>query len=674
MFTVPKATKPPKVSRKSIRSWMAGTVTALDDGRTPDNGLRSAGNVMLQQDGTIRPRPSLTPYGPQPIGEVLGEVFEFRTQSGLVSTNWMISIQAVEEDGQKKAYVFTAKGEDTTWTKREGKDYSTSARGHFCQIKGKVLVMNGVDNLSYLDTDTMAIVSYNELDTPAAPTLDEATGLSGSSFKVYYAITANSTVGQTAGSGHLSQDVSTDRDMWNPETQSVKIKWTTVPNVKSWNVYMGVSADGAGAPSLYLIASGLDASTLSFTDNGTRAQDLAQPLPTSNSTAGPKASRGEVINSRVWLTGDSDNPFYVWRGGDYDHELDFSPAYGGGYSAIGDGTKDIPVSVVPFRSGPGESRVTVLTQGSNGQGKRVLLSPETVTYGATTFVVWKVEEDSGRDGTNAPDGVIQYDNSLWYPSRDGFKTTGTKPQLQNVLSTERISNTIQPDITSLNTSAMPNCVGVAYEGRLYWALPIGSSRNNQIWVLDLDREGAWMKPWNISADWMWLYNDNSGSTHHLVVSDNKIYELSYKAFTADGGIPFPTDGSSGQIRFSEDGRIWGRLIRVIFVLLRPQGTIRFTVSGKTEDSTLVAVGNGTFAAVSTRAGWSEPGVRWGSRGWGQIVGVPRQLNDPVQEVEIEVDEDMQWFSYGWNSVGAGVDYNISDVVAEYVEVGIKDIS
>ena len=41
-------------------------------------------------------------------------------------------------------------------------------------------------------------------------------------------------------------------------------------------------------------------------------------------------------------------------------------------------------------------------------------------------------------GTDSPDALIVYNNSLFYPSRDGFKTTGTKPQLQNVLSTDRV--------------------------------------------------------------------------------------------------------------------------------------------------------------------------------------------------------------------------------------------
>ena len=85
---VPKgAPKPPKILTKDVSNWTSGTVTAFDDGRTPLEGLRSSGNVILDQDGTVRPRPSMVKYGPQPLGKVLGEIFEYKNVSGLTSTN-----------------------------------------------------------------------------------------------------------------------------------------------------------------------------------------------------------------------------------------------------------------------------------------------------------------------------------------------------------------------------------------------------------------------------------------------------------------------------------------------------------------------------------------------------------------------------------------------------------
>lgn len=665
-FSPPKAAKPPTIQRKSVKSWMAGVVTDSDDARTPQDGLKSSGNTILQGDGVVRPRPSLKRYGPQPTGTILGEIFEFKKVTGNTSENWLITVQNVAGT----ARVYTARGEDTSWTLRTGKTYNTSADCHFCQIGDKVLVMNGEDNLSYFNISTNAVVPFTALTTPGAPTVanNGTTSLvsGGTPLTIYYRITANSTVGETIASTATSLAINTDRDLWNPSTQSLRITWSAVTSAVSYNVYMGTVSGFE-----YLIASGVNG--LQYIDDGTAAQDPTRLYPTVDSTAGPKVSRGSVINGRVFLTGDKDFPYYVRYGGDFGNEIDFSPANGGGFSPVGNGTKEVPITVKPFRDGRGNSQVTVLCQGTNGRGKRYILTPDTIEFANTTISFFSVTEDNGQDGTDSPDGVILYNDSLWYPSRDGFKTTGTKPQLQNILSTDRVSNTIQRDIKSLNTSAMAGCVGLGFEGRLYWALPVASSTNNEIWVLDLDRKGAWMKPWNIAASWMTLYNDNNGTTHFLVLSDNVVYELTYSVFTSDDGEAFTTTGNSGIIKFSDDGREWGHIISVIFTFLRPQGTINVSVQGKTEDAALSSVGQNQYNPTTTVAGWSEPGQLkgFGARAWSKVGTVPASFSDASVDIEVEVDEECQWWQYAWNTTESGVDYLLSDVVVQYVSTGIK---
>lgn len=673
MVFVPKATEAPTIKRTSVKAWEKGTVTALDDGRTPVDGLRSSGNLMLVQDNVLRPRPSTTLYGPQPAEgwTIIGEIYEFVKVVGASRTTYNICMQT----NGTTAKVYYALGESTSWTEATGATYDPDAPAHFKQIADKILILNGEDTLSFMDTGTFTITTYTALADPTPAPTGTPTGLTGTNFNVYYAVTANSTVGQTAGSPVLTKAVSTDRDVWDPSSQNIKVQWTAVTGAQSYNLYMGVSADGAGQPKLYAIATGLDASVLEFTDNGSRAQDLASPMPTTNNTAGPKGLRAEVINGRVWMVGDKDNPYYVWHGGDYNYELDFSPGNGGGFTPVGTGTKEIPNAVKAFRDGQGNAKVMVLQQGTNGSGKRSFLTPTTVTYGSSSFIVWEVQEDYGQDGTDAADSVIVYQNSTYYLSRDGFKTTGTKPQLQNVLSTDRISNTIQDDISSINTSASSKAVGLAYEGRLYWAVPVGSSSNNEIWVLDLDRKGAWMKPWNIAADWMWLYNDNMGRTHFCILVNNQIRELSYSAKTSDNGTSFPTSANSGQIGFSEDTREYGRLIKLVFKLQRPQGTLNFYASVQTEDEILPFSDSVTYGSNSSLVGWDEPGVGWDSalRGWDQIYGVPVSSNVASADFELEIDEDVKWYQYGFSSTERGVDFSITDVIAIYVPAGIKDL-
>lgn len=675
MINPPKATKPPEIKRKEIMDWNAGTVTDYNAQRLVDNALTYSVNMELEQNGVLRPRPALVEYGPQPVGEVLGELFECKVVKNDKPVFYLVVMMLVEG----KANVYYAKGEDKTWTKIDGKDYEPNARAHFLLIDRKVLVMNGADTLSYINTDDWTITVFTALSDPATvPTLEESKGLDGTAYKIYYAITANSSVGETKGSPVFEWSISTRRDMWNSETQSITIKWDPVEGATGYNVYMGLASDGTGQASLYLIAANLDATTFTFTDNGVRAQDLVHPLPEQNSTAGPKVQRGVVVNGRIWAVGDTDNPHYVWYGGDPGHELDFSIANGGGFHLIASGTREIPIAVMPFRQGTGNNTVVVLTQGSNGNGKRYHLTKREISYDVSTIVAWEATEDSGTDGTDSPDGVVIYNNSLYYPSRDGFKTTGTQPQLQNVLSTTRISNTIKNEISLLNTEAMDRAVGVAYEGKIYWSLPCGSTKNNRIWVLDLERKGAWVLAWYLNADWMTLYNDNSGTTHFLLLSENRILDFSRTFATQDRGAAFSTEVKSGELTWSKDGREWARLIQVVFTLLRPMGDINIEIFGETEDGKGSWSQNVSIKQNSRAMGWSEGKNGWTSlRGWSELRHEKIEAGKEVKEnvdVMVEIDEDMRWFGYRISSTSPGVDYALSSVVAEYVPIGIKDLS
>jgi len=56
---------------------------------------------------------------------------------------------------------------------------------------------------------------------------------------------------------------------------------------------------GTVAGSEYLIASGIAATAVTFTDDGSFAKTLPRLFPTTNSTDGPKAAGGTVINGRA---------------------------------------------------------------------------------------------------------------------------------------------------------------------------------------------------------------------------------------------------------------------------------------------------------------------------------------------------------------------------------------
>jgi hypothetical protein len=655
MVFTPTQIKPPKIERISIRSWEEGYISQLDIGRTPSEGLTGATNAMLYQDGTIGPRPSLLPYGRVPLGTVLGEVYEFLNSSTL--EKWLITLQNVS--GTTKVTICKDGG---AWQVINGKTYDNLAAAHFVQIDDKVLVMNGQDNLSYFDILANTVVPFVALTTPAIPTIVR-TGLSGTTYTYYYRVTANSTVGETAASPVASQQVSLIRAAWDSTTNYLTINWTAVPGAQSYNVYIGETSDAQ-----YLVASALTGT--SFKDDGTTVKDVTRVAPTGDTTSGPKVARGTVINGQVFLTGDKDNPRYVRFGGKGAAVLDFSPYGGGGWNEIGRGSKEFPVAVKQFRTGQGTPTPMVLCRGTNGSGKRYTMEDATVTVGSEIISYFNVKEDNGQDGTDSPDGVLVYQDQLIYPSRQAFKSTLTKQQIQNLLSTEEISTKIENDVTNLNILSMDKCVGLANNGRLYWALPVGAANNNQIWVLDFKRKGAWMLPLNIAADWMTLYEDNTGMTRHIILKDNRLYELSDAQATTDDQTAFPTSITSGQIRFSEDGEEWATVTAVTFVFLRPRGQIFVSVQGKTEDAPLATVGSDSFQTLSSTVGWGE--AAWSTLAWSETQSIPISYGNSREKIRIEIEEDMNWVTWGVNTVQKNTAYQLSDVILEYVKIGLID--
>lgn len=678
MIAPPRAAKPPKITTTDITSWTSGYVSAFDDGRTPATGLRDATNLILTQDGVPRPRPSLQRFGPQPIGTILGRTYEFKQSVGGVNTNWLINLQNV--GGTVSAYV--AKPEDATWTQVTGATFSTESNAHYSQIADKIIVLSGKDKLCYFDISTVdttpTITTFDPIDNVGQPTIanngsDNITTATTLPYTLYYAVTANSTIGQSTGT-FASQAVSIERSSWDKTKNSLSISWTKVTGAASYNVYCAVQADGAGTPSLYLLAGELSADNNTWVDDGSIQLNTIAPMPTANGTDGPTVKYATVINGRLWAWGSQDEPYKIFYGGNYQHELDFSTAFGSGWFILGNGTTEVPSVVWNFRSGQGDPQIKVLTKGLNGSGKRYTVTPQTISLGDQSTTFWQASEDYGFTGSEGPDGLIVYGDSTYYPSRDGFKTTGTKPQLQNLLSTDGVSDTIINTLAQINWNAMENCIGLGFEERLYWCVPVGKDYNSQVWVLDLQRGGAWMLPWTIAATDMLLIEDNAGATHHCVVQNNTLYELSYKTFCNDDGTPFTTSGATGLNYFSKDGREWARVIRLVAEVLRLQGALDFTVYGYTNKKQLIPVGTGHIDATTQTAGygWSENG--WSTYGWSEFNDVPDQTTEPSTDVDIKIGKKLRYWSLNWSATQPNTDYTMSKFITEQINIGVKNLS
>lgn len=638
-------------------------MSSLTDGRKPEDGLDTANEVVLSQNGTIKPAPSSVLYGTQPIGTIKGQVFPFTKEVSGVTEYWECCLMEVAS-----VIGFYARKDGGSWVKYGSKTFAADSVGRFDQIKQVVLIASKEDYLCWLDTLTMTIVVQTALPTPAAPTPVQ-TGMAGTNFTYRYRISAvNVGVSQASIAGIVQTSV--QRDIWVAATQYINVGGTRVSGALGYNVYMGLTA----GEETYLgyVADPGSGTTFTFRDDGTIATNASNSAPDFDASQLPKLAYIRVLNDRAFGWGDKEDKWKVWYGGNGASILKFHTFFGGGWTRVGEGTRYTPNNVNMFRTGKGDSAVTVLSSAFAGMGKRFVLTENTVSEGDLTTTYFSVQEDNGAYGTDSPDGVVLAEDDIFYPSKDSFKKTGNKVNVPNILSSKGISDNIQVDVEALNPQAMDKCVGLYYQGRIYWAVPYGSSTtNNQIWTLDITRGGAWMRPINVAADWMWLYQDNvTGQTHFCFLSNNQIFEFTYAITTTRNGAGFNTGIGTGIIKFSEDGQEWADVEKVVFVLIRPQGDLRGSVVGKTEDAPLAAVGSQSFIPNTSITGIGETAI--GELYVGELLNAPTVFGSQREELVVEVDEELQWLKCNFDSVGAGADYELSDLIIYHTPIGVKN--
>lgn len=655
--------------RDSISSWKDGYVDSKTADRIGKNGLRSTVNQQLKQDGTLAPRPSTVPYGALAAGTILGEIVEFTKRSGSVSENYELSLQNVA--GVTSAYY---RKDGSTWTLSPGKTFNLTARAHLCPIRDidanyvdqdKVVILNGEDNFSYLDINTLTVVPFVALTAPTTPSVVVGAGLASTNFPNLYRITAGLR-GETAKSAVATGTNTTIkvRTEWAGATENITLTITRVAGATKYHIYYG--SETGSETYLTTVDDPGSGTTFTWVDTGVITPNIFRPAPVGDTTAGPIGTRASFINGQLFITGDKVNPKYVRYGGIGRNILDFSPYGGGGYEPVG-GNKEVPVKVAAFRGNGGTPAITVLCKGTSGFGKRYIFTP--TTLGNISY--FAISEENGNDGTEAPDSVILAKDQLWYLSSDGVKTTLTKAQIQTILTTEGVSDNIENFIKRLNSKTLDLSWGLTYQNKLFWGVAAGSSKNNQIIVLDLSnlRRGAWMLPLNVSADQGWLYNDNSGVTHFCILQNNMILEFTENVSTQDNGVAFPTSANMGIQKFSKDGKEWADLRQVTFVFNNLDGTMNISITGKTEDDPFASLGSQTFVVANTPAGWGER--EWGALSWGLTEAVPSQISQERTEIVIEVGEELNYWEPSISTTSANCKYELLEIIPEFTLVGIK---
>jgi len=626
-----------------------GYQSFVSDSRTPFDALSDMTNVTLDQDNLPRPRQSLVLFGGQPLGAMLGVGTFIKIVSGQPE-KWDISMQVIGGYGK----IHTRK-DGGAWVAAGGTNqYSSTAMVNFCQSGNRVYASNGIDNMSYYDIATGATIEYSALTTPSTPTAT-GTGLTGTTFTYYYRVSANSAVGESAASVADTEQVALARDQWTTG-KYITVTWSAVAGaVTSYNVYVGTVA--GEEKYLTTVSNGL-----SFVDDGTVVANAFKVAPVGNSTAGPKLTYMWNKDGQLFGVGDADNPDYLWYDAGSTATGDFSPFNGGGNVSINAGGDTVPTAVRSFRTGKGDAALTVLSSGVAGVGKMHHVVFTTSTFDNNVINIPNVSEANGQGGTIAPRAVVEVNNSIVYLTGQDFKSTGTSPNIQNILSTNSISADIIPDVRMINRNAARNACALVYENKAYFALPVGSPTNNQIWVKDYSRKGIWIMPWTIAAKFMWLSEDNTtGEISFCIYNGTNILKFSSSVMTQDNGVPFRTRVAHEGLVFSDDGMSMGAIQNQRFKFLQPVGEVKAEAFGLDEDGAVNTLASEVYTQTSSFTGWNQWMYSDGNE-WSGDVGEVNYTAKQVSVVPLEIDETLNQLGWQVTTEKADCDYSLSAVL------------
>lgn len=643
------------------KGFKKGYVSYVADSRTPLDALSDMTNMTLEQDNLPRPRESLVPYGEQPLGTGLGFDTFIKIVAGLPE-KWDISMQDISGTG--KVHV---RKDGNTWVAATGagNSYSSTAITTFCQSGNRVYVSNATDEMSYLDLDTGAIVVYSALATPSAPT-PVKTAMAGATVTHYYKITANNAVGESAASAAGSTTSGKYRDAWILNTDYMTVTWSTVVGATSYNIYYGTDT----ASTLQYITTVQGNGTTTFIDLGDLPLSAFRRAPDFNSTAGPILANMWNKDGQLYGVGDTTNPDYVWYDGGSNAVGDFSSNAGGNVS-VNYGGDTVPTAVRSFRTGKGDSAITVLSRGIAGRGKMHHIVFTATTFDTTVIYIPSVYEVNGQSGTVSARATVEVQNSLHYPTGREFKSTGTAQNVMNILSTGTTSPDIIPDVRNLKLSAMSGACGLVFEDKIHWALPVSSDTNNQIWVKDMSRNGIWVMPWLIRADFMWLSEDNTdGSIHFCIYDGTNVLEFSRSTYTNDNGTAFTTRVAHDGIVFDAHGMGLSAIQTQRFKLLDPKGSISARATGINEDGGVDTLATDSFIENVSFSGWSQ--LLWSDPDlpsmWSDDIGVVDFYRKAVAVIPLEIDETVNQLAWEIVTDQSDTDYTLSTVHTQGIAI------
>lgn len=594
----------------------------------------------------------------------------------------------------------------TAWQDCGGANVVTTTVGTittFMRVNNWLLVMNGVDEMRYIDLTNFNMVQFTFVSNPVPAITAVPTGITGSgSFKVYYAYTYNSNGGgETAISPILTQTVSKSRSTWSSTgTEYLTLTFNDTPpaGATSRNLYAAIALQGTTpvASDLAMLQSNIPVGTASFVDNGSLGFSLDfNTAPNQNSTRGLKARSGSISNNIPVVYGDPDNPYDLNFGTLTDTGVSFGANNGGQRLPLMKGTNFYPTSVIGFRNNQNIPNLLALFSSTESVSKQQIVSQKTLTYGNTTITYWGADDlNAGASSVYSPYGVVLNLAELLFPSSEGITSLKTEANLQNVISPAIVSDPVSKTYKTIKNANFGKIVGAAWNNLVAFAVPSrGYNYNNQIIVRDMtNREKPKWSIWDLAVDWIGAISPYNQASFMYIRQGNQFYKLqeSYVAEdeNANGtATPYPVTIEGSLKAFSQGKNSYFAANQAVVYLAEFVGSVDITITyinkkgdPKTKTKTFT---NGSNTR-NTQAGWGSPRLLYKSAnnralGWskqmaisGESAGSQKKIkrcrirlpNPVINEYKVSVSSNLQNTSFdfvGSNLEGINIGI-IGDIV------------
>lgn len=672
---------------KDINSWKKGLISYFSKSRLQEDALKAAYNVIYDYDGIVRPRGSFLESGIPDVDEglvPLGCDFAFKRAD---KTEGLLNVFSDGTD----AHVYVLSPDASSWTKFDTITLDPTLEVSFDQIAGKVAIGNGTDIFTFYDINTNTVSRLQHVDDPLVkPTVTKSNMTGTDAFDFFYRIALTGIGGTTKMSPAEKIESPTLRSSWSSNDSSVTIDISSLTldaDAETWQVWVAQVNTGTGVPTegeYKLVADQLELTQTQYIDEGDPIILMAKP-PVENSTAGIKAKYFKNISGRLWAI---DNDGAVWWGGDEGYELYFGSTNGSDSYIVNPESAEQPMAVTLGRDNAGTTCINLLTRTMAGQGAiwDVYATTNSVTFNNQTLSTgtYQFKKREGDDGTDAPFSVVRANNNAYYLSMDGFKSTGVKPNVSGIQSTDIISSAIRDRVLNLKESELGKTYAAYFDESLYWTMAYGSNKNNEIWCYDILHGGIW-SIWRIPADAIFRWASSKNESPSLYVRQGhkllRYYKNSKSHSDHDGA--FTSYIESGLIPFGESNLEWVHILKNIWQFDQSIGKVNVTFNLHSKNGAIIASSPVVFGEVAdgTLGGWDalvldDYGVTtggWDSREWDKVISELANNSGVDGKADQKIRKNAAYASFKIECNTEGTYYELShlSMLFTYIGVGIE---